>query len=272
MSDRDRFRPFTGDSVRRVEMQNPPLALVLVQIRWPEHGRFLRDFRSLALDLGEQLTDFPLFNEVSEGGVQITPEGVTQIPGETAYQWRSVDDVWGVHLTKRFVSLFCTRHPDYRFDELQNHLEVVAGLLGDVLQVRTIDRIGLRYVNRITDAGLITKLGEVFDPAVLGYVLLNASAGGGQLRSSFNQASYSAEEVTLNVRSGLLAPGEAPDPVIPAVPAPTWVLDLDASVEQRVPYEAVIARATVGRLADVTYDFFKLALRDGAEAQLDGAL
>lgn len=271
MAERTRFRPFTGDSERKIAIHNPPLELVLVQIRWPEHGRFMRDFRTLALDFGDQLNDFPLFNEVTETGVQITPEGVTSIPGETAYQWRSTDDVWGIHLTKRFISLFCVRHEAYEFAELQKHLGVVTELLSSQLQVRTIERTGIRYVNRIADEQLIPRLGDVFIPAVLGYNQLDGFAGDIELHSSFNQAVYQAEEVTLHVRSGLLAPGETPDPAIPQVTGKTWVLDLDAFVEQRLPYDPSATGEYVSRLADVVYDFFKLVLKEGTEDQLDGA-
>lgn len=270
MTDRARFRPFTNDPERKVHMPNAPLALVLAQVRWPEHARFTRDFRSLALDFGDQLADFPLFEEVVETGLQITPEGVKPISGETAYQWRSIDNVWFVHLTKRFVSIYCIRHENYEFAELRAHLVKIAGLLGNVLQVRTIERIGIRYVNRITDEVLISRLSTVFNPAVLGYEQLEPARSSGMLVSNFNQAVYRAEEVVLNVRSGMLVAGETMDPAVVPVDRPSWVLDLDASVEQGVAFDVESLDDGVGRLADTAYDFFKSVLLENAEQQLDG--
>lgn len=252
-------------------MPNAPLELVLVQIRWPEHGRFTRDFRALALDLGDRLDNFPLFNEITETGMQITPEGVTPISGETAYQWRSVDDVWCVHLTKRFVSIFCSRHENYKFSELQEHLSKVTELLGEVLQVRTIERIGIRYVNRITDTDLLATLSEVFDPAILGFTQLDTTSGTAELISSFNQAVYRAGDASLHVRTGKLAPGDTVDPAVVPVDKDSWVLDLDASSEQRAPYEIKHVAEKTGQLADAAYDFFKSILLEGAEQRLDGA-
>lgn len=271
MADRIRFRPFTGDSERKIKMRNPPLALVLVQIRWPEHARFTRDFQKLALDFGESLDEFPLYNEVTESGIQITPEGVTSIPGETAYQWHSTDDIWTVHLTKRFISLYCTRHEDYEFAELQRHLELITEHVQKVLKVQTIERIGIRYINRITDEALMSSLSQIFVPAVLGYAQLDGFQSDVKLMSSVNQSVFAADDVKLHVRSGKLQPGETPDPAVVAVDGNSWVLDLDASIEQRSVFDPTDVTRATGRLADVVYDFFKCVLLDGSENFLDGA-
>lgn len=269
MTDRVRFRPFTGDSERRVEMTRAPLALVLVQVRWPEHGRLAVDFKKLALAFGENLDDFPLFQEVVEQGIQITPEGMQPIQGDTSYQWRSVDDVWVVHLTKTFMSLYCAPHDNYRFAELAERLNHLTQLLGSVLQIRLTDRIGVRYVNRVSDQDLMKELPAIFDGSVLGMSGL-AIQPGVQLVNTLSQAIYKTDNVTLHVRSGYLGPGETMDPAIEPVGSQSWVLDLDASEEVRRVFEPGQIQPVAGRLADVAYDFFKLVLKDKGELQLDG--
>lgn len=271
MSERVKFRPFTQDSDRSVKLENPPLALVLAQIRWPEYGRFVRNFESTALDFGERLDGFPLFTESKETTFQISPEGVTQTEGDTVYQWRSDDDVWGVHLSKRFVTLFCTRHEGYSFKEFSSRLEALTKLIHGTLGVRTYERIGMRYVNRITDVMLLEKLEEVFSPAVLGYYQLNNFDKNASFVSGFSQAMYQADEVALSVRSGFLAPGDVPDPSIAPSALQSWVLDLDASTEQRMSYSPSQTVEAVGKLSDAAFDFFKLVLIEGKEELLEGA-
>ncbi|GFK19182.1 TIGR04255 family protein [Corynebacterium glutamicum] len=271
MTDRVRFRPFTGDSERRVSMIKPPLELVLVQIRWPEHaGRLLRDFDSLALDFGDQLKDFPLFNEITEQGIQITPEGMSPIQGSKAYQWRSVDDIWTVHLTKLFVSVFCVKHENYSYSSLEGHLVDVTRLMEEVLGIRTIERVGVRYVNRISDPELLGSLTQVFDPAVLGFEQL-ATRSDVSLESNVTQGRYSVEDVLIQARSGILPPSETLDPAIPPLGKRSWVLDLDASHDKRTQYDPLETLCMVGRLADAAYDFFKLVLREDGPDKLDGA-
>lgn len=268
MTDRVRFRPFTGDSERRVEMTRAPLALVLVQVRWPEHGHLAVDFKKLALAFGENLDDFPLF-EVVEQGIQITPEGVQTIEGDTSYQWRSIDDVWVVRLTRTFMSLYCAPHDDYRYSELAERLNRLIALLGSVLRIRLTDRIGVRYVNRLSEPDAMKELPAIFDTRVLGMSGL-AERDGVQLVNTLSQAIYKVEDVVLHVRSGYLGSNETMDPAIKPVESQSWVLDLDASQETRLIFEPDRIEAVAGRLADVAYDFFKLVLRDQGELRLDG--
>lgn len=270
MTDRVRFRPFTGDEERKVHIPNAPLALVLAQIRWPEHGRFARDFKSLALDFGDKLSDFPLYNEITESGIQITPEGVTPIPGETAYQWRTIDDVWTINLTKNFVSIYCIQHKNYGFAELQRYTNLVAELLESSLNVRSIDRVGLRYVNRVSDPSVLQELGSIFSSEVLGYAQLTVLPGVTPV-SNISQGAYQVEDVLLQARSGMLAPGQTIDPAIPSVNHPSWVLDIDASIEKRRVFYPNDLESALGKLADTAYDFFKLVLYKGGEDRLDGS-
>jgi uncharacterized protein (TIGR04255 family) len=269
MTERVRFRPFTGDPERRVEMTRAPLALVLVQVRWPEHGHLALDFRKLALTFGENLDDYPLFQEISDQGFQLSSEGVEPIRGEAIYQWRSIDDVWVVQLTKTFVSLYCAPHVDYRYAELAERLDQVTGLLHSVLQVQVTDRIGVRYVNRLSEPEFMPELPSIFDQRVLGMAGLEGRHGV-QLVNTLSQAIYRVEDVMLHVRSGYLGPGATMDPSIQPLPTQSWVLDLDASQEARLVYSPGQIQAVAGRLADAAYDFFKLILKDEAEQRLDG--
>lgn len=269
MTERVRFRPFTGDPKRRVEMSRAPLALVLVQVRWPEHGHLALDFKELALTFGKNLDNFPLYHEIVDQGFQITPEGVQQVRGETTYQWRSIDDVWVVQLTKTFVSLYCAPHEDYRYSELAERLDQVVGLLHSVLKIQVTDRVGVRYVNRLSEPDFMSELPEIFDRRVLGMAGLEGDHGV-QLVNTLSQAIYRAEDVTLHVRSGYLGPNETMDPSIQPVPLQSWVLDLDASQELRMVYSSGQIQAVAGRLADTAYDFFKLVLKEQAEQRLDG--
>lgn len=270
MANREKYRPFTGVTGRKLQLVDPPLALVLVQIRWPEHAKLARDLETLALDFGALLEAFPLFERRIDEGLEITPHGIRQIPGDPAYQWKTVDDVWTVTLTRFSVSVHCVRHVGYNFGELQVHLKRVLELVSDVLQVRTISRVGVRYVNRLSSPEALARRHEAFSPEILGYSELKVGESV-ELGQTMSQAVYRIDDVNLQARSGILVPGQTVDPAVAPLHQPAWVLDIDASVEQKVIFDAAAVLATVGRLADVDFDFFTLVVKDGAESILDGA-
>jgi len=255
---------------RKFHLADPPLALVLVQIRWPEHAKLARDLETLALDFGAQLEAFPLFERRTDQGLEITPQGIRPIPGDPAYQWKTIDDVWTVTLTRLSVSVHCIRHAGYNFEELRIHLERVLALVSDVLQVRTISRVGVRYVNRLSSPEVLARRPEVFSPEILGYSELKVGESV-VLGQTMSQVIYQIDDVNLQARSGMLIPGQTIDPAVAPLNQVAWVLDIDASVDRKIIFEAAEVLATVGRLADVDFDFFTLVVKDGAESILDGA-
>jgi uncharacterized protein (TIGR04255 family) len=261
MADRQRFRPFTGDTEKKVRLREAPLALVLCQVRWPDFSHLQGDLTEVARAFGAALDGYPVMSSVHEVAYTITPEGVTQTPGEMIHQWRSIDEVWHVALSRRFASLYCTSYTS--FPDFRTRLEDVFGALESQVKIPLTERIGVRYVNRITDARLVENLTEYVRPEVLGYAALTGESGEALLQSSANQARYVVEDAVLQVRSGQVPPGETVDPAVPPLQQPSWVLDLDASSERTTLFEASAALVEAGRLSDFAYDFFKYISTEG---------
>src|SRR6478735_6836140 len=110
MADRERFRPFTGDTERKIRLKDAPLALVLCQLRWPDFNHLQGDLTEIAHAFGSALEGYPVISSVHELGYTISPEGVTATPGDKIFQWRSIEGVWNVSLSKRFASFYCTAY------------------------------------------------------------------------------------------------------------------------------------------------------------------
>lgn len=261
MADRERYRPFTGDTDKKIRLKDAPLALVLCQVRWPDFTHLQGDLTETARALGDVLDDYPIMSTLHEVAYTITPEGVTQSPGEKIHQWRSIDDVWHVSLSRRFASLYCTSYTS--FPDFRTRLERVLDAIESQVKIPLIERLGVRYVNRITDARLVDNLADYVRPEVLGYAGLTGESGEAQLQSSANQARYVAENIALQVRSGRVPPGETVDPAVPPVQESSWVLDLDSSSERMVPFDVPAALTEAGRLSDFAYDFFKYISTEG---------
>lgn len=127
-----------------------------------------------------------------------------------------------------------------------------------------MERVGVRYLNRVTDSRIVASLSDYVRPEVLGYGALGAgTSGAAQLAMSANQARYIADDVALQVRSGVVPPGETIDPAVLPTREPSWILDLDASSEKLVPFDVDGALATAERLSDFAYDFFKFVSTEG---------
>lgn len=261
MTDRERFRPFTGDTEQKIRLTDAPLALVLCQLRWPDFSHLQGDLTEAARAFGSAIDGYPVMSNLHEVAYTITPEGVTQAPGEKIFQWHSVNGVWHVSLSRRFVSLYCIKYTS--FPDFLNRLEPVFAALETQVKIPLIDRVGVRYVNRITDARVVENLAEYMRPEVLGYSGLTAKSEDIRLGSSANQARYLVEDAALQVRSGLVPAGETVDPAVPPVQEPSWVLDLDASSEKIVPFDMSAVLAAAGRLSDFAYDFFKHVSTEG---------
>ncbi len=261
MADRERFRPFTGDTEKKIRLGNAPLVLVLCQVRWPDFNHLQGDLTELARAFGSTLDDYPIVSSMDEVAYTITPEGVTQIPGERIHQWRSIDGTWHISLSRRFVSLYCTSYTS--FPDFRARLELVLDAIASQIKIPLIERLGVRYVNRIATPGLIDNLAEYVRPDVLGYAGLSGETGDAEIVSSANQARYLIDEATLQVRSGLVPADETVDPAVPPLQQPSWVLDLDASSDGMVPFGAASILDQASRLSDIAYDFFKYISTDG---------
>lgn len=270
MVDRERIRPFTGDVEKKIRLINPPLALVLCQVRWPDFTHLQGDLTEVARAFGSALDGYPVVSSLHEVAYTITPEGVTQAPGERIHQWRSVDGAWHISLSRRFASLYCTAYTS--FPHFLERLEPVLEAIEAQIEIPLIERLGVRYVNRVADARLVDDLRAYVRPEVLGYASLPGKTQDAQLVSNANQARYEFEDAVLQVRSGLVPAGETVDPAVPPLQQPSWVLDLDASSERMEPFDVPAILVEAGRLSDLDYDFFKYIstegfLREFGEAQ-----
>jgi uncharacterized protein (TIGR04255 family) len=259
MTDRSKFRPFTGDSDRSVRLTRAPLKLVLCQVRWPALNNLQTEeqLRAIAPRFGERMTDYPLFSEAKNINYVITPEGITQSDAGSVYQWVSVDDAWHVSLARQFMTLYCTRYPADGYMSLDARLRTILEVLQATLRVPLIDRVGVRYVNRLSSQEDMRNLRALVLPEVLGYQALDQVPAEPALLGSTNQATYQVGDALLQVRSGVFPANQTVDQAIRPLPDASWVLDLDASREARQLLDVDEVTLTASRMSDIAYDYFK---------------
>jgi uncharacterized protein (TIGR04255 family) len=248
--------PFGDEPIAEVHLSAAPLVRVLAQVRFP---------RLTALATGEETAnafavamsgDYPILTEQREVAVSITPEGVTQEPG-TSRVWRllSADERWQVSFGDTFLAVDTAAYAAREgfaaqvAEAWQRFVEVV--------RPPFVERVGVRYINRIADQATLDDLPALIRPEALGGVSV-ALGGTVRLSHSMHEALYHLDDLNgLQARWGVLPHGALLDPTMQPVPGPSWVLDLDAFRLGRHEIVSEQVGRHVEQLAERAYRYFR---------------
>lgn len=205
----------------------PPLVRVLTQVRFPQFAQFKADEDRTARQFAAVLAeDFPLYEEGHDTVLTFGPEGPVQSASPSRiWRFRSIDGAWQVSLGAGFLSLDTGAYQ--RRSHFASRFRSVWERFLSVVQPPYVERLGIRYINRITEASLITRLPELLTPQILGVA---GSEVDGTLTRAVTEATYSYEAGgALVARWGILSPGETLDPMLTPADSRSWVMDLDSS-------------------------------------------
>lgn len=230
-----------------------PLIRVLSQVRWPTLTGFEVD--EVAAGLAKKIgRDYPRHDKVHGMQLVITPEGVTEQPGENLHRFQSVDESWIVTLSATFITLETTRYKSH-----EDFIPRFGRLIGELTSVYPIplwERFGYRYTNRISDEHDIEDLAALFDRSVLGLYAL--AQPDDVLQHSVTEAVLEGSGASLLVRSAYLQAGASIDPTIPALQTRAWFLDLDAfSGAEAVALTKHLAEQHANMLSEKAHAFFE---------------
>lgn len=209
----------------------------------------------LALRIGK---DYPLREKGQEVGFLLTPEGVTQQAGNVLHRFLDGDRQWTVTFAATFVTLETTAYVSH--DDFIPRLVAVVRDLKGYLPLPRWDRFGYRYTNRFSDESDLASLRQLFDPAVLGTLALEAEDS---IVHSVAETVYEGDDASLLVKTAYLPPNASVEATIPPVPGRAWMLDLDAFANGP---SAALDDAAIGEqanlLAKKAHDFFEKVTTD----------
>jgi uncharacterized protein (TIGR04255 family) len=248
--------PF-GEPVPEVPLPRAPLILVVAQARFDRVASIAKEEFVAGFQEAIRGT-YPVMRPEHQAGITLTPDGRV-VPSEGGIVWRFDErpEGWQVALAPDFVAL-STRRYTSRTDLLER-LGAVLGAAAAQLHLRFCERLGLRYVDRVTDPELLARIDELVQTQVLGAARVNL--GGGVTQSHhFVDALYRLPAgVELHCRWGLLPEKTTFDPGVEPADEPSWVLDLDAYVTQQ-DFDPEALRATTEELSQRIYRFFRWAV------------
>lgn len=252
--------PFNGEPVQEMSLLAAPLPLVLCQVRWPQITDLIENIDQIARSFGSKLSaEYPLSEQHQEMQIQVSPLGVTQVPGEKVHQWTSADGNWSISLSKLFLTLQTKKYTSRA--DFSNRLEKILSTLSELTTIPVIDRVGFRYINRISEPSDLKQLPELIRSEILGGSAVSFDPSVHMLHT-VTETLYEVKQSRLLVKSAKLPAGGTLDPTIPPVSGESWLLDLDASKEDRMPFDPQSAAALARDLSATAYDFFRWAVTD----------
>jgi len=259
--------PFTLDPVPEIPLARAPLAKVLTQIQYSRTPDLITDAGEQRL--AELLQRYPVRRQAMTLDIQVGPApGVFEQKATPIRIFTEPSQTWQVTVGETSVALETTQY-ESRDDFCQRAHEVFAAV-AQVGPPPVVDRVGLRYVDRLHGATL-EHLDEYVNPRLR---VLHGAVGQGLTveYSASDTLIQVADDERLKVRSGLLPPGGVFDPVLQPLPEPSWVLDLDMFTTQSgFAFDPAVLNERLRRYADHIYAFFRWATTDAFQREFQDA-
>ncbi|MBJ6616165.1 TIGR04255 family protein [Streptomyces sp. I3(2020)] len=230
---------------------------VLAQVRFPQlasmaGGEVERAFaRAMA-------SEFPLAQKGQSFNVVVTQQGVTQEPAQgNILQLRTIDESWVLTLTPGALSIETTTYPGRQ--KFCEHFLRALERFAELAAPPYFERVGVRYVNRISDPAILQDLDKLVRPEVLGSATIPLPEGF-NLSHCLSDNAFNWQGGGLQAKWGKLPPNVQLDVALPAVNTPNWLLDLDSfSIGKLDPSTS---KQTLNNLAGRAYDFFRWAVTE----------
>ncbi|WP_081639715.1 TIGR04255 family protein [Actinomadura flavalba] len=251
--------PFDSEPIDEIPLSTPPLVRVLAQVRFPrlaaqENASIMRSFSEMISD------QYPLLDETQEVDFIVSGGGVAQHERPRSGQrLRDVTENWIVTTAPGSLAIETT---DYRgrTDFIAKFSTVVQAFIRAV-NPPFVERIGIRYTNRLTRSNLLEYLDSAIKPEALGGLAIPISQDV-QRNHAICDALFHLKGGSIQARWGLLPPGGVMDPAISPVAQESWVLDLDSFAETRSVADTAAIATELQSLAEQAYRMFRWIVTD----------
>lgn len=254
--------PFDDLHIEEIDLVNPPLARVLVAIRHPPLTALTGPLgEKYAANVSARLLDkYPIFMRTVGAEVSISPsEGIKeQSAGLTTWRLQSADEAWQISFSKDFIAVETSAY-EGRSDFIARMTEVIE-CYAEIVKPPAANRIGLRFTNRLSGDEL-QRLPALVQPQFVG-LLSSKIPDGVKLNHIFSSALYRGAQEQLLVNWGIIPANGVFDTSFAPIAEDSWVLDIDASTESRIPISPVEIASVVANLSHRCYKCFRWAVTD----------
>jgi uncharacterized protein (TIGR04255 family) len=249
--------PLALDSLDEVPLAGAPLVAVLTQVKFSRTPELVSDDGEQ--QLARLLQDFPVRRAGVTVEVTFTPGSPPRDQAKPVRIFADRGEHWKVTVSESAVALETSAYVSR--DDFCSRARSVFEAVAAVATPPVVDRVGLRYVDRLV-GGALERLDEYI---VAPLRVMHGHVGdrmGIEHTVSDTLLRIGANE-RLKIRSGLLPPGGAFDPVVPPLLEPCWMLDLDVySDVGGSAFDPDGLDAQLRRYADHVHSAFRWATTD----------
>lgn len=249
--------PLVAPLPAEVPLTDAPLVRVIAQLRYPEILSV--EQRDFVAPFQEAIRrKYPVLRQDQTQGILLGPSGLLSAKPQIAWRFSDTEGHWRVSLTPEFLALETTKYVS-RADFL-SRLESLAEALGEHIDPAQIDRLGIRYIDRITGAA-VDDIAALVRPEVRG---ITGTAASAHALHALSESLFELPEKTrVLARWGSLPAGATVDPdAIEPSQEESWVLDLDMFSAAPMPFSVARVVAEAQRYSERIYTLFRWAVTD----------
>jgi len=250
--------PLTAPLPAEVPLPKAPLVRVIGQVRIPpvlslEKREFIAPFQEAIR------STYPVLRPEQTQGIVLGPQGVAPGPKQIAWRFSDVDGGWRVSVTPEFVAIETTSYTSR--DDFLKRLRFVLDAFAEHVEPAIVQRLGVRYVDRVTGEAL-ADISKLVRQEALGIVATPLSE---HARHSLTETVFALPESKeqLLARWGKLPAGATVDPnAIEPIDEASWVLDIDMFSNEEHPFVPEEIVNTARRFTERLYTVFRWAVTD----------
>jgi uncharacterized protein (TIGR04255 family) len=251
--------PFDESRVPEVRLERSPLAVVLFQVRFP--GPVTRIEQAIdANEIAQSLSsEYPFADRQEVVSFVIQPghlPSAQKSDNTTAMSLSDASQKWTLNVARDSVSLTTTAYENR--DDLLLRAAHIFQTLSQVAAPPAVARVGLRYINRISDVEVIKKLCENQGLAEPIRQQQQFSLANNEIQSALTELTYAwTAQQRLQARWGLLPPGQSIANPLEPLPNSSWLLDIDAFDESRFDFSPDLVVERLKILSEKAYRYFR---------------
>lgn len=246
--------PWAAEPPVEVPLENAPLVRVIAQVRFPliasvDKQDFIASFQEAVR------REYPVLRPEQSRGVVLGPQGVVDTRTNNVWRFQDSKGMWRVSVAPDFLALETTKYTS-RGDFLKR-LERVLVAFRDHIDPQVIDRLGVRYIDRVSGEEYLRELPDLVRPEVAGVMATPLAAHTIQALSE-NMFTLPKGTGQLMARWGLIPARGTVDPAaVEPIEEPSWLLDIDAFLVDTRSFDIGDVMAQARKLTINVYGFFR---------------
>jgi uncharacterized protein (TIGR04255 family) len=231
---------------------------VIAQVRFPvivsiEKREFVAPFQEALRDT------YPVLRPERIREFLMGPQEVAPVQSQVVWRFNDVDEKWRVSLAPDFIALETTAYASR--GDFMNRLQVALRSLSEHIGPKIVDRLGLRYIDRVSGQN-VDDITMLVRPEVSG-VLATPLAASAQHALSESLFMVPEAKSQLRARWGQVPPHGTVDPaVLEPVETLSWILDLDMFSLGSRPFDTEALVAEARTYAERIYALFRWVVTD----------